>query len=207
MMADREQKHVSALVRAGDHRRVNTAAVRIQRTWRRYQQRKMQSEYMHQQRGWLRERQQMSAEQHRAAAQTGQALVRSTVKRVEVRSGRQHAIGLMTVLAGGSVLIAHASVWAICACCLGVERGCAALQETMNLLLMEMLLPKKVKQKVYEAQVQAGLQPRGGMAGSKTAELVSPRVPAITPPSSHSTTRKLAALLPGRTPTVNGHTL
>lgn len=83
-MADREQKHISALVRAGDYRRHNTAAVKIQQTWRRYQKRKMQSEYMHQRRGWQRERQQMTAEQHRAAAQTGQALVRSTVKQVEV---------------------------------------------------------------------------------------------------------------------------
>eukprot|EP00892_Ulva_mutabilis_P006829 jgi/Ulvmu1/4518/UM002_0244.1 len=162
-MADREQKHISALVRAGDHRRRSTAAISIQRTWRRYQQRQMQSEHMHQRRGWQRERQQMSAEQHRAAAQTGQALVRSTVKRVE---------------------------------------------ETMNLLLMEMLLPKKVKQKVYDAQVQAGLQPRG-TPGSKTTELLSPRPPVITPPtsSSHSTTRKLAALLPGRTTPLNGHAL
>lgn len=76
----------------------------------------------------------------------------------------------------------------------------------MNLLLMEMLLPKKVKQKVYDAQVQAGLQPRG-TPGSKTAELLSPRVPVTTPPSSQSTTRKLAALLPGKTPPLNGHML
>lgn len=85
LLADREQKHISALVRAGDQRRLTTAAVTIQRSWRHFQQRKLQSAHMDEQRGWQRERQQMTAEQHRAAAQTGRALVQSTVKQVEVR--------------------------------------------------------------------------------------------------------------------------
>lgn len=82
-----------------------------------------------------------------------------------------------------------------------------ALQETMNLMLMEMLLPKKVKQKVYAAQVQAGLQRRGTPGGKTTDMMVSPRVPSMTPPASHGTTRRLAALLPGKVATPNGHAL
>lgn len=192
-LAERERKHVSALVRAGDQRRLTTAAITIQRRWRQFQQRTLQSTYMHEQRGWQRERQQMTAEQHRAAAQTGRALVQSTVKQVEVRAWKPWR--LMHRLQHG--------LCELCTC-VNRERKVSAVQETMNLMLMEMLLPKKVKQKVYAAQVQAGLQPRG-TAGSKTTELLSPRVPTATPPTSHGTTRRLAALLPGRPATPNGH--
>jgi hypothetical protein len=114
---NRQERHVTAMVRAGDVRRANSAAICIQRTWRRYQKVQMLSRHEVMASGWARERQQMTRAQRAAAAQTGRTLVVQSVVRIEA---------------------------------------------TMSALLMAFLVPTKVKQKVHQAHMAAGLRtPRG----------------------------------------------
>jgi hypothetical protein len=84
-LAAQEQRHVSALVRAGDVKRANSAAIRIQRTWRRFQQRQLQQRHRLLESDWAKERQLMTAAQRASAAQTGRALMQSAVYQMEVR--------------------------------------------------------------------------------------------------------------------------
>ena len=105
------------MVRAGDAKRANLAAICIQRSWRRYQKHQLHEHHEVLASDWARERQQMTYAQRAAAAQTGHTLVVQSVVRIEA---------------------------------------------TMSALLMAFLVPTKVKQKVQQAHMAAGLMtPRG----------------------------------------------
>lgn len=81
--ATQQQRHVTALVRAGDAKRDNQAAICIQRSWRRYQKRQLREHHEVLASDWARERQQMTHAQRSAAAQTGRTLVVQSVVRIE----------------------------------------------------------------------------------------------------------------------------
>ena len=116
--AHQQQRHVSHMVRAGDVKRANHAAIKIQRSWRRYQKTQMREHQAVLANDWAKERQQMTHAQRAAAAQAGRTLVVQSVVRIEA---------------------------------------------TMSALLMAFLVPTKVKQKVQQAHIAAGLRrPRPG---------------------------------------------
>lgn len=116
--ANQQQRHVTAMVRAGDAKRADRAAICIQRSWRQYQKHQLREHHQVLASDWARERQQMTHAQRAAAAQTGRTLVVQSVVRIEA---------------------------------------------TMSALLMAFLVPTKVKQKVQQAHMAAGLMtPRAG---------------------------------------------
>lgn len=118
--ANQQQRHVTAMVKVGDAKRANRAAICIQRAWRQHQRNQMRQHHEVQASDWARERQQMTHAQRAAAAQTGRTLVVQSVVRIEA---------------------------------------------TMSALLMAFLVPTKVKQKVQQAHIAAGLMtPRGAGA-------------------------------------------
>jgi hypothetical protein len=73
----------SALMRVGASRRQEKAAVVIQRHWRRWQRHEAAAAAARDAQGWRAERDVLTQQQRRAAAQTGRTLVVATMQQVE----------------------------------------------------------------------------------------------------------------------------